>query len=287
MVQGPMQFGTTNDAGDSPTALTSAANSPTLSVTNTVDRNRSVYALQGQGNYAGVAGIGSVYGVVASCFPPAGSTDPGTGVVATGQGYGVVGLGGQVAGVLGQSFGTGLAARFVGNVSVTGTLTKGGGGFKIDHPLDPANKYLSHSFVEAPERLNVYSGTVSTDADGVATVTLPEYFDALNTDLRYQLTVIGQFAQAIVADEVSGNQFTVRTDRPNVKVSWQVSGVRKDPFAATYPIVVDEDKPQEERGTYLHPETYGRAESEGVHYERGQQLLQSVAEVRERPPGKS
>ena len=178
-----------------------------------------------------------------------------------------------------------LAGDFRGDVSVAGNLIKGGGGFKVDHPLDPANKYLSHCFVEAPQPLNVYSGTVTTDADGTATVRLPEYFDALNTDLRYQLTAIGQFAQAIVVDEVSGNQFTIRTDQPNVKVSWQVSGVRKDPFAATYPIVVEKDKPPEERSSYLHPETYGRPESEGVHYERVQQFLRSVAQERERPPG--
>ncbi|MBK8504345.1 MAG: hypothetical protein IPL46_20340 [Saprospiraceae bacterium] len=36
------------------------------------------------------------------------------------------------------------------NLIVSGTVVKGGGAFKIDHPLDPANKYLMHSFRKAP-----------------------------------------------------------------------------------------------------------------------------------------
>ena len=83
---------------------------------------------------------------------------------------------------------------------MTGTLTKGGGSFKIDHPLDPENKYLSHSFVESPDMMNVYNGNVDARTrTATATVELPAYFEALNRDFRYQLTVIGDFAQAIVA----------------------------------------------------------------------------------------
>ena len=55
---------------------------------------------------------------------------------------------------------------FAGNLNVGGTLTKGGGSFKIDHPLDPANKYLSHSFVESPDMMNIYNGNVTTDRRG-------------------------------------------------------------------------------------------------------------------------
>jgi len=109
--------------------------------------------------------------------------------------------------------GGGPAAYLSGDVTVTGTLSKGGGAFKIDHPLDPENKYLYHSFVESPEMMNVYNGNAVTDADGYAVVTLPEYFEVLNRDFRYQLTVIGEFAQAIVAKKIAGNQFTIRTDR--------------------------------------------------------------------------
>jgi hypothetical protein len=92
---------------------------------------------------------------------------------------------------------------------------------------------------------------------GLATVTLPAYFEALNRDFRYQLTVIGQFAQAIVGKEISQNRFIIRTDKPGVKVSWQVTGVRQDVWANAHRIPVEEQKPQKERGKYLYPELYG------------------------------
>ncbi len=76
--------------------------------------------------------------------------------------------------------------------------------FRIDHPLDPANKELWHSCVESPDMLNIYSGTITTDAAGYATVVLPPYFAAANTDPRYQLTVIDdETAQADAPDRKS------------------------------------------------------------------------------------
>jgi len=153
-----------------------------------------------------------------------------------------------------------------GNAQITGNLTKGGGTFKIDHPLDPENKYLYHSFVESPDMMNVYNGNTVTDASGTATIQLPEYFEALNKDFRYQLTVIGDFAQAIVASEVFGNQFVIKTDKPNVKVSWQVTGIRKDPYAEQNRVIPEVEKSAEEKGKYLHPKAYGKPENMGVNY---------------------
>ena len=54
-----------------------------------------------------------------------------------------------------------------GNLQVDGTVSKGGGSFKIDDPIDPAGKYLSHSFVESPDMMNIYNGNVTTDAKGI------------------------------------------------------------------------------------------------------------------------
>jgi hypothetical protein len=104
--------------------------------------------------------------------------------------------------------------------------------------------------------MNIYNGNIVTDRHGVATVELPTYFEALNQDFRYQLTVIGQFAQAIVAREIANNHFTIKTSKPSVKVSWQVTGVRHDAYAEAHRIQVEENKPGEERGTYLHPELF-------------------------------
>src|SRR4051812_11791832 len=92
---------------------------------------------------------------------------------------------------------------------------------------------------------------------------MPDYFGALNQDFRYQLTVIEQFAQAIVASEIKDNRFEVKTDKPHVKVSWMVTGIRQDAYAKTYRISVEEDKPEKERGKYLHPELWGQ---EGGRY---------------------
>ena len=143
-----------------------------------------------------------------------------------------------------------------GDLDVVGTLSKGAGSFKIDHPLDPANKYLYHSFVESPDMMNVYNGNIITDAQGFATVTLPDYFMTLNKDFRYQLTVIGTFAQAIVKEKISNNRFVIQTNQPNVEVSWQVTGIRQDKFAEKNRIVPEVDKAPEDRGYYLHPELY-------------------------------
>lgn len=147
-----------------------------------------------------------------------------------------------------------------GNVNITGNISKGGGTFKIDHPLDPTNKYLIHSFVESPDMLNIYSGNVTTDANGYATVTMPDYFEAANKDFRYQLTVIGTFAQAIVKEKISNNTFVIQTNQPNVEVSWSVTGVRNDRYAVENRIEPEAEK--EIKGTYIHPELYGASPAE-------------------------
>ena len=159
-------------------------------------------------------------------------------------------------GLFAQSNG-GFAAFFLGDVDVDGNLSKAGGSFKIDHPLDPANKYLYHSFVESPDMMNIYNGIVVTDGQGMAVVQMPGWFEALNRDFRYQLTAIGQFAQAIVASKIANNSFTIQTDKPNVEVSWQVTGIRHDAWADANRIPVEQMKAGKERGMYLHPELFG------------------------------
>jgi hypothetical protein len=132
-----------------------------------------------------------------------------------------------------------------GNLSVSGSLSVGGTkNFKIDHPLDPDHKFLYHASVESSEMMNIYAGNVTTDAHGDAVVELPAWFQALNRDFRYQLTVIGQFAQAIVAQEIENNRFTIKTDKAEVKVSWQVTGVRHDAYAEAHPLQVEVNKPE-------------------------------------------
>jgi hypothetical protein len=194
----------------------------------------------------------------------------GDSVLSNGNGVaGIANTGASAYGVYGQSS-TGYAGYFAGNVLVSGTLGKSGGSFKIDHPLDPANKYLYHSFVESPDMMNVYNGVVTTDARGYAVVVMPEWFETLNRDFRYQLTVVDQgdsdeFVQAkIVGGGMRDGQFSVRTSAPNTMVSWQVTGIRQDAWANAHRIPVEEEKPESERGHYLHPELYGRGPEAGM-----------------------
>ena len=111
---------------------------------------------------------------------------------------------------------------------------------------------------------------------------LPDWFEALNKDFRYQLTVVGTFAQAIVAQKIKGNRFVIATNAANTEVSWQVTGVRSDPAVRKHPLVVEEDKPEIERGSYLNPEVYGQPEEKGVHWARYPQLMQQQKAARER-----
>jgi trimeric autotransporter adhesin len=166
-----------------------------------------------------------------------------------------------------------------GRVHITGTLSKGMGSFKIDHPLDPANKYLYHSFVESPDMMNIYNGNVVTDADGYATVELPDWFEALNRDFRYQLTVVDEadspgFVQAKIVRKVADHRFTLRTSAPGVEVSWQVTGIRHDAIAEKHRIPVEEDKPEAERGKYLYPVEQGQPAEKGVDWERSLTALE-------------
>ena len=146
------------------------------------------------------------------------------------------------------------AAEFYGNVYVSGTLSKTAGSFKIDHPLDPANKYLSHSFVESPDMKNIYDGVATLDANGEAEVVLPDWFEALNKDFRYQLTAIGGAAPNLhIGKKISGNRFSIAGGLQGLEVSWQVTGVRRDAYANAHRIPVEEDKPAALRGTYISP----------------------------------
>ncbi len=178
----------------------------------------------------------------------------------------------------------GYAGYFGGNVHVTGALSVAGlKNFKIDHPLDPANKYLVHSSVESSEMMNIYSGNVTTDDLGLATVTLPGWFQAENGDFRYQLTVIGgRFAQAIVSKEIANNQFTISTNATGVKVSWQVTAVRQDAYAKANPMVVEEIKPANERGFYEHPELYGQPANKQTAWGRNPQAMQKAKTAQEK-----
>jgi hypothetical protein len=191
------------------------------------------------------------------------------GVSASQFGKGVFGIASHTFGINYGVFGrtespNGFAGYFQGRVHVAGNLSKASGSFKIDHPLDPENKTLSHSFVESPDMMNIYNGIVALGKDGAAEVALPDWFEALNREFRYQLTCIGGFAPVYVAEKVKGNRFKIAGGQAGMEVSWQLTGVRKDAYAEMHRIRVEEMKPVTERGSYLHPEAFGKTAEKSV-----------------------
>jgi hypothetical protein len=237
--------------------------------------------ISGTGGNIGVSGTGDI-GVAGSGRRTGvqGYTASGTGVLGiSNTEYGVKGYGGNI-GVYAENktdpshvaylATRGLAADFYGDVYIHGRLTKtGGGSFRIDHPLDPANKYLSHSFVESPDMKNLYDGVAVLDENGEVVVELPDWFDALNVSCCYQLTSIGVAGPNLyIAEEITNNHFKIAGGTPGMKVSWQLTGIRRDAWANANRIEVEEEKPVEERGHYLHPHLYGQAEEKGLRMAR-------------------
>jgi len=230
------------------------------------------------------SGMSGVYGLASQ------STSNGvTGANSAASTYGALGTGKY--GVYGAaSYNSNmLAGYFEGLVTVSGQLNcltdfwvYGSKHFLIDHPLDPENKLLAHAAVESSEVLNIYSGNVRTDTDGLAVVQLPNWFEALNTDFRYQLTVIGRFAQAIVEQEIKDNRFTIRTNLASVKVSWQVTAQRNDAWMKTHPFEVERAKPEAERGSYLCPGCFGQPEEKSVTWARDPEMMHRMKAEREK-----
>lgn len=169
------------------------------------------------------------------------------------------------------AFANTYAGYFNGDVAVTndlfvvGNISKGGGTFKIDHPLDPENKFLYHSFVESPDMMNIYNGNIFTDAQGIAIVQLPDYFEALNADVRYQLTAIGGPAQVWIEKELSQNSFVIKSSIPNTKVSWQITGIRKDDYANAHRVQPVVEKSAADKGKYLYPVEAGKSADNGIY----------------------
>jgi hypothetical protein len=167
-----------------------------------------------------------------------GGTVSGNGVYgSSAAGVGVAGVGLEVAG--------GWAGAFFGRVIVHGTIYKHCCQFSIDHPLDPRNKVLNHVSVEASEHKTFYDGTVRLNAQGRASVRLPRWFEALNAlgSLRYQLTPLGAPAPDLhVARGVKQGVFVIAGGRAGQRICWQVTGVRRDRYARTHPVVVEQRK---------------------------------------------
>ena len=148
---------------------------------------------------------------------------------------------------------TNINNRLQVNGTIAGSLKL----FLIDHPLDPRNKVLRHASIESDEIKNLYDGEIVLDSRGEAEVILPDWFEALNEKFRYSLTPIGVSMPGLfIKTKLSGNRFVVGGGVAGGEVSWQVTGVRRDAYATSNPLVVESWKPESERGTYMSPECF-------------------------------
>lgn len=144
--------------------------------------------------------------------------------------------------------------------------------FRIDHPQDPANKYLLHYSSESPFPQNFYNGNVTTDEKGYAWVELPSYFQDINKNFKYVLTVVddednANFVQAKVSKKIDGTRFQIRTSAAHVEVSWMVFADRNDLRIQTNRPTDERPKTGVEKGKYQNPEYYGLPPEMGISYQ--------------------
>ena len=219
----------------------------------------ATYGVNGQSGYRGVYGYGPVTGTY--------GTSPYVGIwgevsgSSTATTYGVYGD---------NTLAAGYAVYANGRLHASSYASGPAGQVIIDHPSDPANRFLAHANVASPDMLNVYSGTVTLGQRGTATVVLPSYFEAANRDFRYQLTAIGSAAPGLhVAREVANGRFSIAGGSASLKVSWHITGVRNDAWANANRLRADALKPKAVRGKYLNPEVHGQPASASMHAMRG------------------
>ncbi len=231
---------------------------------------------------------GFAYGVYGSSDATTGRGVYGEATATSGQAYGVFGrsnstTGRAVYGLAGATTGvnygvygytlspSGYGGYFTGDVHVTGSLSKGGGSFLIDHPLDPENRLLRHNFVESPENLLIYRGTVRLGAQGEAVVELPDYFPSLAAEGGASVQLTPLRTPFLTAYEWLPDHtgFMVRGESEG-EVSWTVLADRDDPVMRQLARPVEEDKAPDNkycnRGELLYPTAYGYPQSMGRDY---------------------
>lgn len=205
------------------------------------------------------------------------------GLTASNNGIGVRGTATHVNGLTYGGFfesattaATGYGVRASANVGANryavyadGDMTASGlKPFRIDHPLNPTEQYLLHYSSESPFPQNFYNGNVTTDSKGYAWVELPDYFSEINTNFKYQLTVVEEeesedFILVKVVKKIDGNRFQIRTSQPGVEVSWMVFADRND-MRVRYSRPTDtRAKTGPDRGQLQHPEYYEQLDTKG------------------------
>lgn len=116
---------------------------------------------------------------------PSGGRIRSTGQLILGDATGAVYIDGSttIAGPLGVT----------GFTNLQGLDVSGPKNFKMEHPSKPGH-WLRHGATESPVSGTEYTGRATIGADGTVTVTLPDYFEALNKpeNRTAQVTPVGQ-----------------------------------------------------------------------------------------------
>ena len=123
-----------------------------------------------------------------------------------------------------------------GNVSISGSLSKGSGSFKIPHPLESKRDThnLVHSFLESPQADLIYRGRVDL-VDGVASVNIDVASDMTDGTFVLLCRDVQSFTTnesgwTAVRSSVYGNILTIEAQDNTCtdSISWMVVGERQD-----------------------------------------------------------
>jgi cytoskeletal protein CcmA (bactofilin family) len=123
-----------------------------------------------------------------------------------------------------------------GNVSISGSLSKGSGSFKIPHPLESKRDThnLVHSFLESPQADLIYRGRVDL-VDGVASVNIDTASDMTDGTFVLLCRDVQSFTTnesgwTAVRSSVEGNILTIEAQDNTCtdSISWMVVGERQD-----------------------------------------------------------
>jgi hypothetical protein len=123
-----------------------------------------------------------------------------------------------------------------GAVNIPGSLSKGSGSFRIEHPLPSKSETheLVHSFIEGPQADLIYrgkatlvNGAASVNIDTSATMT-EGTFEALCREVQCFTT--NESGWTAIRGKVTGNILTIQAQDSTCtdEISWMVIGERKD-----------------------------------------------------------
>ena len=75
-----------------------------------------------------------------------------------------------------------------------------------------------------------HSGIAWTDRDGHAVVNLPAFARLHEAGFDYELETVGSEIRVTLAHEVIDGHFAIVSEKPHVKVAWQVTAYNQSPI---------------------------------------------------------